>query len=424
VRRVSSLEVRLLLAYGVILLAATLGLQRISAHSTSRLATIESLVERGTFAIDGATYNTIDKVFIGGHYYSHQPPVQAVLGAAVYFPLWKLGLRFGPGRLTAYAIVTFAVNGLMTLVGLVFFWRALAFSELAPQWRLPVAASLACGTLLLPFGTTMNGHCFSAALLAIGLYLYLRNVSAFFTGLAFGLAGASDHALLVFFGVFGLAELSRRPKAAVAFFAAGLLALLPVAAYYHLVGHSFTPFAARPELFVYPGSVWSADGGIYNRLTGAGRNTWPFAMRYGTALLVGPHGFLIYNPAAWLALYGMAHVIRRRAKYWREAAGVAAGSCVIIVYYALVSVNHSGWTYSIRWFIPFLPLWWFFGAPVVNAWTPSARRWACALCALSVFYALAGTLNPWPSPYAGYLTPLENIVEEARRPHFGRYLWP
>ena len=169
--------------------------------------------------------------------------------------------------------------------------------------------------------------------------------------------------------------------------------------------------------------MWSPSGDIHHRLTGAGWNSWQFAAGYGPSLLVGPHGFLIYNPAALLALYGMVDVIRRRMRYWLEASGVAAGSCAVVAYYAFASVNYSGWSYSVRWFIPFLPLWWFFGAPVVTRWSRRAPRWAVALCAVSVFYALAGTLNPWPSPYLGYATPWANIVEEARRPHFGRYLW-
>jgi hypothetical protein len=423
VRRFPPLHVFLLCAYAALLFAATLALQRTSAHSTSRLDTIVSLVERGTFAIDLAPYETVDKVFVDGHYYSHQSPVQAVAGAVVYYPLWLAGLRLRPGRVAAYATVTFAVNGLMTVAALVFFWRALGWSDVPEAWRLPVASSLACGTLLLPFGTTMNGHALSAALLAMGLYYYVRGDAWFRAGLAFAMAGASDHAMLVFFGIFGFCVAARSGKNGAAFFVAGALGLAPVGIYYYQVGHSLVPLAARPELFVYPGSVWSADGGIYNRLTGAAWNSCRFAASYGLRLLFGPHGFLIYNPAAWLALYGIAVVIRRREKYWREAAVVAAGSCVVIAYYAMSSVNDSGWTYSVRWFIPFLPLWWFFGAPPVTRWSRRARWWAGALCALSVFYALAGTLNPWPSPYLGYRTPLANIVEEARRPHFGRYLW-
>ncbi|MEO0652400.1 MAG: hypothetical protein AAFZ65_17130, partial [Planctomycetota bacterium] len=45
----------------------------------SRLGAIESLVERGTLALDGSTYFWQgDKVYFAPHYYSHQPPILAI----------------------------------------------------------------------------------------------------------------------------------------------------------------------------------------------------------------------------------------------------------------------------------------------------------------------------------------------------------
>jgi len=230
--------------------------------------------------------------------------------------------------------------------------------------------------------------------------------------------------MAVFFVLFAFVLALRNRPAAMRFLLAGMPPLVLTAAYYYAIGGKLTPFAARPELFAYPGSVWSYDGDIYHRLTGAAWNSWAIALRYAMELLIGPHGFLIYNPLAWLALYGVVQTVRRRDPWSCEAAAVLVGSCAVIAYYSLVSVNHSGWTYSIRWFVPLLPLWWYFGAPVVNGLGVRARRAAGALCALGVFYALAGVLNPWPSPFLGYATPVANIVEELHRPHFGYYLFP
>ena len=51
----------------------------------SRLATVESLVERHTWAIDDSPFlaGTQDKLLIGGHYYSDKSPVPAVLMAFI-----------------------------------------------------------------------------------------------------------------------------------------------------------------------------------------------------------------------------------------------------------------------------------------------------------------------------------------------------
>src|SRR5437868_13147617 len=74
----------------------------------SRLATVESLVDRGTFAIDDSIFvriptnrapyesvqlretGTLDKLLIGGHFYSDKSPVPAVLLAAAYGAIQRL----------------------------------------------------------------------------------------------------------------------------------------------------------------------------------------------------------------------------------------------------------------------------------------------------------------------------------------------
>src|SRR5438552_12920693 len=78
----------------------------------SRLATAESLIDRGTLAIDDSVFvrpppdrapyppelphihvhGTLDRVRIDGHFYSDKPMVPAVLTAAAYRVLMPLGL--------------------------------------------------------------------------------------------------------------------------------------------------------------------------------------------------------------------------------------------------------------------------------------------------------------------------------------------
>jgi hypothetical protein len=424
-------RVLLLVSFGALLLGFTATQQETSPHSTSRLGTIDSLVERGTFALDGSPYvKTVDKVYIGGRYYSHQPPSMALAGALVYYPLHLLGMRLGPGQGATTVIVTFVLNGLSTLASLVFFFRALQWTTLPQALYLPLTASLACGTLWLPFSTTLNSHGFCAALIAVGLYYLLLSResdkpdgAAFCSGLAFSLCAASDHAMLVFYGLFGVCMLLRpgRRSSALWFFLPSLLTLAPTCAYYYAIGHNIRPFAARPEFFAYSGSQWSANGPPGTRLTGGTWNRWPFAAGYGTLLLVGTRrGFLIFNSTAGLALYGLARSIRTRTKYWREAAVVLAGSAIVVAYYAFSSANYSGASYSIRWFVPFLPLWWFFGSVAIDNfdnWTPRQRMLTSALCAVSVFYALAGAVNPWPYEWRSSLVPLINIKDQLTQYH-------
>lgn len=85
-----------------------------SAHEWSRLATVESLVERHTYTLDESSFaNTRDKIFNHGHFYSHQPPLLATVEAPIYGALHAAGLRFSnnaPFNWAFYLFVLFT-NG-------------------------------------------------------------------------------------------------------------------------------------------------------------------------------------------------------------------------------------------------------------------------------------------------------------------------
>src|SRR5262249_11888105 len=61
-----------------------------SWNDASRLATVESLVDRHTLVIDDSVYTagTRDKLWINGHFYSDKSPVPALLMAGPYW-LWQ-----------------------------------------------------------------------------------------------------------------------------------------------------------------------------------------------------------------------------------------------------------------------------------------------------------------------------------------------
>jgi hypothetical protein len=418
----------LLLIYSLLLAIPTASLQRLSAHSTSRLATVESLVVRGTFAIEASTYaDTIDKVKIGTHFYSHQPPAHAVLGAIAYFPMHRLGLRFGEGRNAAYFLLTFATNGLSTILALLLFFRSLAWRDLGWNVRLLFTAGVACGTLVLPYSTTFNVHGFVAAWLFIGFYFLVtsgigeyQRPSLFLSGIAFSLCAAMDHGTVFFYIAFVVSALIRRVsrKAILWFLLPACLTLLPTAAYYYFVGGSFKPFAARPELFSYPGSFWTqlddpALNLTHEKLTGGQLNSLEFALRYGFLCLFGPHGFLIFNPLIWIAIWGLVRTIRHRLQFWCEAVAIASASLAMMLYYFFASTNFGGWSYSVRWFVAMLFLWWFFAPAVADLL--ASRKWIVAvLSAVSVLYAVGGVAEPWPNPGLGYAAPLANIMQVLR----------
>ena len=75
--------------FGVLLFVAFMLLwallTKVHTHSwqeESRMATVQTLVEQGTFIIDHTEFNrTGDKVFVNGHFYSDKTPLLSVAAA-------------------------------------------------------------------------------------------------------------------------------------------------------------------------------------------------------------------------------------------------------------------------------------------------------------------------------------------------------
>lgn len=157
----------------------------------SRLATVESLVDRHTLSIDGSIFvrspatverpnpyepgnellgaeGTKDKLFIGGHYYSDKSPLPAFWLAACYQLLqWTTGLTAeGHPRWFCY-LMTLASSGLAYVVSIWALWRLALREGLPPAQSLLLAASLALATLALPYARHVNNHILLLAVLML-----------------------------------------------------------------------------------------------------------------------------------------------------------------------------------------------------------------------------------------------------------------
>ncbi|MBY0460487.1 MAG: hypothetical protein K2V38_24495, partial [Gemmataceae bacterium] len=147
-----------------------------------RLATAECLAERGTLRIDDSVFvrpppelvaagrppysrgvdsvnahGTLDKVFVGGHFYSDKPPIPAVLLAAAYRALMALGLPPPSTRPDVFcwvaAVLTGAVPFAVT-VGLM--WQLGRRAGLGPRWRVVWLGGFALATMLPAYTRQVN----------------------------------------------------------------------------------------------------------------------------------------------------------------------------------------------------------------------------------------------------------------------------
>src|SRR5689334_14474649 len=140
----------------------------------SRLATAESLIERGTLAIDDSVFvhpppdlaergllpadpdpvyslarGTKDKLLIDGHYYSDKPMIPAVVNAAAYRLLMFVGLARPDDRPDVFTRVsTILMCGIGYAVAVGCMWRLGQRVGLSPIWRLVWLGGFALATIL------------------------------------------------------------------------------------------------------------------------------------------------------------------------------------------------------------------------------------------------------------------------------------
>jgi hypothetical protein len=196
---------------GLAVLGVLTVLPRVGGWSdASRMGTIQGLIDFHSFSIDKTAFlRTGDKVFVNGHFYSHQLAGPALLGAIVYWPLSLLGLKLAYGWNIAYYVITLLTVKASWFAGLVAFYKSLGFTPLAERKRVWLMLALGVGSLYFTWSATFNNHSLAASWVAIGFYFMLRahhghrvGVSLFLSGLFFAQVGGSDVPVLAVFGGF------------------------------------------------------------------------------------------------------------------------------------------------------------------------------------------------------------------------------
>ena len=356
-----------------------------SWNDGSRLATVESLVDRHTFIIDDSIfvqvpqrddpsapapyslddpvllqYGTGDKLLIGGHFYSDKSPVPAVFMAGLYQALqWGTGLtaRQQPARFCYW--LTLASSGLPYVVAVWCIFQLGSPLQLPLSLRVLLTASFGLATVALPYVRQVNSHIQLLAV-AAALSLSLARLAAdrragrlpWFQLLALGALAGVGYAIdlsvgaILLIGALGVVLCRCRSLPAVGVV---LLAAAPWLIFHHalnyVVGGTLLPVNTTLEYFRRPAS---------SLLTSTWKHTLPDFLLYATKLLLGGRGFLNHNLPLFLALVGCTRLLRRGAAEFPEIvfAGACCGATWLV--YALTTNNYSGACASIRWFVPLL----------------------------------------------------------------------
>jgi hypothetical protein len=426
----------------VTVLAAAVAVAVVSArdfaggwNDGSRLATVESLVDHGTFAIDQSIFvqvppehnpyppdepallalGTADKLWIGGHYYSDKSPLPAVLMAGVYAVVQRLsGLTAHVGPRVFCYLMTVTTSGLAYVVAVWCVYQLTGALGLSLGIRLLIASSFALSTVAPAYARHVNNHILllavAAALQLMAIRLAQRTSAGqrchalllaigTLAGLGYTIDLAAGPILLV--GVFGLAAHRCRTRLALALMLLAAAALpwivLHHALNYHIAG-TLRPANALPQNLAWPGSPFNATNmtGFWHH-SGTGH-----FLTYAAALFLGKRGFLGHNLPLFLGLLAALPLLRARVHHAPELVFALCWSAATWLVYSLASTNSSGACLTVRWFVPLLAPGFLVLALVIDQYP----RFAADLALLSAWGAALAALMWWHGPWVRHMVPL------------------
>jgi hypothetical protein len=401
----------------------------LSANDRSRWATVRSLVEQGTYAIDDIVaqpgWDTIDMVKHRGpdgeeHLYSSKPPLLATPLAGEYWLIYRLTgatLADHPFEIGRFMIATFNVSAMVVY----FFVLARLAERLGvTDWgRIFMMGAATFGTFLTTFSVTINNHIPAAVCAVIALEAVLciwydgrRDGWCFaLAGLSAALAAANELPALSLWAALGVALAWKAPReTAKAFLPASLVvAAAAFGTNYLAHGTLSPPYMHRGQsdptdnwydyTYVRDGkeraSYWRDPQGI--------DRGEPSIALYALHTTIGHHGIFSLSPVWLLSLLGLGLSLRSGRR--RElAVMIATLSVVCFVFYLTrgeIDRNYGGMTSGFRWMFWFAPLWLVALLPAADLLATSrlGRGAALVLVALSAMSASYPTWNPWTNPW-------------------------
>lgn len=392
-----------LLVFALALLLLTKS-EPVSWADASRLGTIQALAEEGTLALDDTAYFWQgDKVLIEGRYYSHQPPMLALLGTVPYWLLHQLG-----GEITdpwVYRTLTLSLVGMPLFAGLSMLGILMRRRGASQLHTALLLAAAAFGTLALPYALVLNQHGAAAALvLASLLAIDLRRPLV--AGLLLSLATTID-LTAVFFAVALVVPIvwredeSGTARLQLADLIPYTLGALPILGLHfgvtHAIAGDLKPLGLHTEGFLYPLSPF-----LFMNLTGGGEaGPDGSQLAYVVGALFGESGLFSHHPVLlWALGLGLLFLLRPGTKPAVRSArplaiGVLLASLGIAGYYLTQSRNFGGSSFGMRWFTVFAPALLLLPALALA----SGRRLALGLFVPLLLWSTAaaslGAAQPW-----------------------------
>jgi hypothetical protein len=411
-----------------------------SWNDGGRLATVESFVDHGTWAIDDSIFvevpadnppypaspdlilehGTLDKLFIRGHFYSDKSPVPNLLLAGVYkLTQMYSGLKANWRPSLFCWWMTACSSGLAYVVAVWGMWKLLTELGLCKRHALLLTMFFAFGTVALCYSRQVNQHIW---LLAIAVLLVrqaltlqpsreaslrasrgsVRHLALLgtLTGLGYTIDMAAGPLLFVCMlgwlvtRAWTAIRWSQRFSMVAIFLAAALPWMLLHHAIVYSIAGTIGPPGSVAAYLDWPGSPFHAGN-----ITGNWQH--PNAAKffvYCADLLVGQKGFLGHNPVLFTLLFALPALFRRPLLAKPELFWLLLWSAATFLVYAAASNNYSGYCVSVRWFVPLLaPA--FFALGLYWREVPAGRNGIVILGGWGIAWGvLCWWWGPWQSP--------------------------
>jgi hypothetical protein len=426
-----------------------------STNDASRMASIESLVHRGTWQIDDSPFwHTVDKIQIGDSFYSSKPPTLAFLGAGVYTILHNgLGLDLVweecfPDRTPtncravlepaetdwAYFILVFLLVSTPATVILAVAYRLARRRGMSNWSALPFVLLLGLGTGLFPYSTIFVNHLLSVMGIFLAGAILLSNEAPSPRQLAFAgfwvtLSATVDLSATIFLlGFLAYVVIRYRQKSVPFMLGAlvpGILAILLnmqisgsplppqlITRGYEFEGSSFK-IAEPIRLLLSPGALKDADPESYAQTQLSGRNeTTVFLHAFN--MLVGDYGLFAFYPIVFWYLLSMIRALKAVDRTTRGLAQTVSATILLyVIYFALRPHTFGGFVFGPRWLLNPVPVMALFALDpqlyrVRPLWKPAVFL---SLGIISLINTYPGALNPWNPAY-----PLFRLTYTAQQP--------
>jgi hypothetical protein len=407
----------------------------ISDDELGRLATVQSLVEHRTLAIDRSTafFPSQGVIHRGQHTYSDQPPTLAVLLSGPYWVMRKFDLTFHNNpALVAYLLTLIGVT-IPVALGSGLIYRMGRMFELPRPKRALLALVVALGSGFVSYGVVLNAQAPAAALVlaataAIVHVTISRRAGVTsgwlaIAGMAAMLAAAINPAAVAFFVLLGCSifvmrwRLRNKVGGLILYLLGASGPFILHAALMKPITGDVLPPRFHSELIAQTAAPASAADAVDDDLATAG---WWDALGRNltrlTAAFFGRHGIFSHFPVLVFGVLGVAAVMHRHWPMTTKALATATlvGGGAIIVVCSLVFLVGPGTMFGPQMFILFLPLTLFWA----GAWLRKrhhAVTWAGAgiLLVFSASASILGATDPCPREgYDGYTVAqaLSNLI--------------